>query len=266
LLEGQNAVVTGGASGIGAATCRRMAAEGARVAVLDTDLDGATVVADEIDGLALLADVSDSAALDEAIRRADEELGGLTLLFNNAGVGSINHLHGYDDDAWEQLLAVNLRGVFNGIRIAAPLMRAAGGGAIVNMASVSGVRPTRGEAPYSAAKAGVIALTKSAALEYAPSVRVNCVSPGLIETPLTALALSDEQLRPGIEAGTPLARVGTVDDVAGVVTFLCSDLSAYVTGENILVDGGSTLPSKQVDEMLGAMLDLFAPSRASSDE
>jgi NAD(P)-dependent dehydrogenase (short-subunit alcohol dehydrogenase family) len=260
LLDGHTALVTGGASGIGAATCRRMATEGARVAVLDSRGDKAQAVAAELGGLAIECDVADREAMDAAVGQVVDELGSLTLLFNNAGTGAIEHLHLYDDDLFERLLAVNLKGVFNGLRAAAPVMRAAGGGAIVNMASVSGVRPTIGEAPYSAAKAGVIALTKSAALEYAPEVRVNCVSPGLIETPLTAMAIADDALRADVEAGTPLGRVGRADEVAGVVVFLCSELAAYVTGENILVDGGSTLPSGQADGMLHAMLEMFSGS------
>jgi len=119
------------------------------------------------------------------------------------------------------------------------------------------MRPTRGEAPYGAAKAAVIALTSSAALEYAPTVRVNCVSPGLIETPLTAPLLADEAARRAFDASTPLGRVGTAQDVADVVAFLCSDRAAYVTGVNIPVDGGSLLPSAQVDASLRAILSRF---------
>jgi NAD(P)-dependent dehydrogenase (short-subunit alcohol dehydrogenase family) len=135
-------------------------------------------------------------------------------------------------------------------------MLEAGGGSIVNMASVSGMRPTRGEAPYAASKAAVIALTQSAALEYGPTIRVNCVSPGLIDTPLTAPLMGDEKVRAGFHRKTPLGRVGTADDVASVIAFLCSDMAAYVTGVNIPVDGGSLLPSAQVDGVLSAILAL----------
>jgi NAD(P)-dependent dehydrogenase (short-subunit alcohol dehydrogenase family) len=125
------------------------------------------------------------------------------------------------------------------------------------MASVSGMRPTRGEAPYAASKAAVIALTQSAALEYGPTIRVNCVSPGLIETTLTAPLMGDEKVRAGFDRKTPLGRVGTADDVASVIAFLCSDMAAYVTGINVPVDGGSLLPSAQVDGVLSAILALY---------
>jgi NAD(P)-dependent dehydrogenase (short-subunit alcohol dehydrogenase family) len=158
-------------------------------------------------------------------------------------------LHSYSDEAWARLMGVNLTGTFYGIRAAVPLMRDRGG-SIVNHASVSGVRPTRFEGPYSAAKAGVISLTMDAALEYAPDIRVNCVSPGLIETNLTAIVLGDETMRATVAAATPLGRIGTPREVADVVVFLASPLAAYVTGQNILVDGGSFLPNSQADAIL----------------
>jgi len=148
-----------------------------------------------------------------------------------------------------------MRGTFNGLRAAAPVLVAGGGGSIVNIASVSGIRPTRGEAPYSAAKAAVIALTRSAALEYGPTVRVNCVSPGLVETPLTAPLLRNAERRADLARRTPLGRPGTADEVASVVAFLCSDLASYVTGVNLVVDGGSLLPSSQVEGVLTSILD-----------
>ena len=249
LLDGQYALITGGASGIGAATARRMHAEGAQIAVLDIDGEGAQRVAAEVDGVALTADVSDALACAAAFAAATDALGGLTIVFNNAGMGAARPLHEYSDRAWARLVGVNLAGTFHGIRAAVPLLRESGG-CIVNHASVSGIRPTRFEGPYSAAKAGVISLTMDAALEYAPSIRVNCVSPGLIETPLTAGVLGDAAVRTAVEAATPMARVGTPEDVANVVVFLASPMAAYITGHNIVVDGGSCLPNSQADAIL----------------
>jgi NAD(P)-dependent dehydrogenase (short-subunit alcohol dehydrogenase family) len=255
LLDGQRVAVTGGGSGIGEATARRMVAEGARVAVLDVDGAAAQRVARELDGVAVEVDVADTDAMQDAIAGAARDLGGLTGLVNNAGIGNLKALHEYAEAEWERLIAVNLKGAFNGIRAVLPHLRSSGGGSIVNVASVSGVRPTRGEAPYAAAKAGVIALTRSAALEYGPEgIRVNCVSPGFIRTDLTEFAFSNSEWIETLESRTPLRRAGTADDVAKVVAFLCSDLAGYVTGQNLLVDGGSILPSAQVDHLLGELL------------
>ena len=257
LLDGARAVVTGAGSGIGRETCLQFAAHGARVVALDIDGDSARSVAKEIGGEPTVADVTDREALETAMHRAAELLGGITILVNNAGVGAMKPLHQYKDSEYAAVVDASLRGTFNGIGVAAPLMVAGGGGSIVNMASVSGMRPTRGEAPYSAAKAGVIALTQSGALEYAPTVRVNCVSPGLIETPLTSALLHNDEARQVFDRGTPLGRVGTAADVAGVIVFLCSDLAAYVTGANIPIEGGSLLASAQMDSTLSAILCLF---------
>jgi len=255
LLDGRKAIVTGGGSGIGAATARRLAAEGARVAVLDLDFATARVVADEIGGTAIEVNVIDGAAVERATAEAAEAMGGLTTVFLNAGIGSLKSLHAYSDKEWDLLVDVNLKGTFHGLRSAVPHLQAGGGGSVVTMASVSGIRPTRGEAPYAAAKAGIIALTRSAALEYGPDgVRVNAVSPGFIRTPLTEFTWSMPEHLAAIEAGTPMGRTGTADDIAGVVVFLASDLAGYVTGQNLVVDGGSMLPSAQMDPLLRDLL------------
>jgi NAD(P)-dependent dehydrogenase (short-subunit alcohol dehydrogenase family) len=250
-------IVTGGASGIGAAICRRLAADGLRVGVLDRDAGGAAEVAGQVGGIALVADVADSGAVDAAVERAADELGGLRGLVNNAGVGNLKSLTEYTDREFELIWRVNVSGVFHGIRAAAPRLLATGGGAIVNLASVSGVRPTRGEGPYSAAKAAVIALTQSAALELAPAIRVNCVSPGFVHTPLNDMLASDAALRASIEAGTPLGRVGQPEEVADLVAVLLSDTTSYLSGQNLVLDGGSTLTSAQMDGVLGPLLGSF---------
>ena len=254
ILEGRRIVVTGGGSGIGRATCVRLSAEGATVAVLDVDAEAAKAVAGEVGGHAVVADVRSGDETTSAMSAAATVMGGLDGLVANAGVGNVAHLHRYGDDEWARLVGVNLSGVFHSLRAALPLIRDAGGGSVVTVASVSGSRPTRGESPYAAAKAGVISLTKSAALEYAPDVRANCVSPGFVDTPLTAFAVADETMRTSIERGTPLGRVGTADEIAAVIAFLLSDEASYLTGQDLVVDGGSTLLNPQVDPMLTTFL------------
>jgi NAD(P)-dependent dehydrogenase (short-subunit alcohol dehydrogenase family) len=262
-FDGAAVVVTGGGSGIGAATCRTLAGGGARVAVLDRRAESAGAVAAEVGGLAIVADVGDSAAVDDALARADAELGGLTGLVNNAGVGNLKPLEDYTDKDLDLIWRVNLAGAYYCLRAAVPYLRRSyeagrGVGSVVNVASVSGVRPTRGEAPYSAAKAAVIALTSSAALEWAPAVRVNCVSPGFVRTPLNEMLVADDTARAGLESRTPLARVGTAEETAGVIGFLLSDAAGYLTGHNLVLDGGSLLPSEQMDPILGPLLEMFA--------
>jgi meso-butanediol dehydrogenase/(S,S)-butanediol dehydrogenase/diacetyl reductase len=254
LLEGQTAIVTGGGSGIGRATCRRMREEGARVAVLDVNHESAQLVAKEVDGTAHQVDVSDAEALRAAVDEAVDALGGLTIMYNNAGIGNMSSLHQWDPAEWNRIIGVNLTGVYHGFRAAVPHILAAGGGSIVSTASISGVRPSAGEAPYSAAKAGVAAITASAALEYGPRIRVNAVAPGLIQTALTDPLLQffpNERAR--YERTTPVGRLGEPEDIADVVVFLCSDLARFITGQNLVVDGGMTLHGAGVDGIFEQM-------------
>jgi NAD(P)-dependent dehydrogenase (short-subunit alcohol dehydrogenase family) len=257
LLDGQRAVVTGGASGIGRASARRMAEEGAAVAVVDVNGEAAREVADEIDGSAHVADVTDPEGLRAAVDAAAGAMGGITIMFNNAGIGGLSPLHEWAPEEWNRILAVNLTGVYLGFRAAVPHIRASGGGAIVSTASISGTRPAAGEAPYSAAKAGVAAITASAALEYGPQIRVNSVSPGMILTALTEpLVQFLPHERERFDRVTPLGRIGQPDDVADVVVFLCSHLARFITGQNIVVDGGMTLHGSGVD---GIFDQVFGP-------
>jgi NAD(P)-dependent dehydrogenase (short-subunit alcohol dehydrogenase family) len=180
------------------------------------------------------------------------------VLVNNAGAGDLRPLHTVDEKLWHRIVDVNLTGTYNGIKAAVPLMLAAGGGTIVNNASLSGLMPTRNEAAYSAAKAGVIALTKSGALEYGPNVRVNCVAPGHVRTPLTAaFDLMTDVFEPVAEA-LPLKRVGEADEVAQVILFLASDRSSYITGQTIVVDGGGSLPQAGTDVALAELVKRFS--------
>jgi len=248
LLEGHKAIVTGGGSGIGRATCRRMAAEGAQVAVFDIDGATAEAVAKELDSPHFAVDVGDPAAMQQAVDAAATELGGLSIIYNNAGTAAFNKLHELEPAEWDRVLRVNLTGVWAGIRAAVPHMLRGGRGSIVSTASISGTRPAAGEGPYSATKAAVAALTASAALEYAPSIRVNAVSPGMIRTTMTAPMfqfMTDQEER--FQRDTPVGRVGEPEDIADVVVFLCSELARFVTGQNLVVDGGLTLHGSGVD-------------------
>jgi NAD(P)-dependent dehydrogenase (short-subunit alcohol dehydrogenase family) len=225
-----------------------MAQEGAQVAVLDFNAEAAAAVADEIGGISFEVDVADGAALRHAIDSAVADLGGLSILYNNAGTSTFNRLHEMDPAEWDRVLRVNLTGVFAGFQAAVPHLLAGGGGAIVSTASISGLRPAAGEGPYAASKAAVAALTASAALEYAPTIRVNAVSPGMIRTAMTApmFEFLPSQVE-RFEIGTPMGRIGEPEDIADVVVFLCSDLARFITGQNIVVDGGLTLHGAGVD-------------------
>jgi NAD(P)-dependent dehydrogenase (short-subunit alcohol dehydrogenase family) len=228
-----------------------MAEEGAAVAVVDLNGEAAREVADEIDGTAHVADVTDPEGLRAAVEAAAGVMGGITIMFNNAGIGGLSPLHEWTPEEWNRLLAVNLTGVYLGFRAAVPHIQASGGGSIVSTASISGTRPAAGEAPYSAAKAGVAAITASAALEYGPQIRVNSVSPGMILTALTEpLVQFLPHERERFDRVTPLGRIGQPDDVADVVVFLCSHLARFITGQNIVVDGGMTLHGSGVDGIL----------------
>lgn len=257
-LAGHRAIVTGGAAGIGAATCRHLAGRGAAVAVLDRDEAGARAIAEELDGTAITVDVADPTATTIAVRAAAEALGGLTDVIANAGLGLMKPLHEYRDDEWALVIGVNLNGTFHTMRAAIPILLDGGGGNIVTVATLNATRPLQGEAPYSAAKAGVVNLTQTAALEYAPTIRANCVSPGMIATTLTQIITDDPGFTAVAEEGTPLGRIGSVDDVARVIGFLCSDAAAYMTGQNVVVDGGAGLPNLQADTIVRAVRERFS--------
>jgi 2-hydroxycyclohexanecarboxyl-CoA dehydrogenase len=238
-LEGRKALVTGGASGIGAAIARRLAAEGAQVTIGDLNLDGAREVAGEISADALELDVTD---LDSA-RAAVESTGTLDILVNNAGTDEFGFFVDVTPEQWETVLAVNLRGVLNCTRAALPGMQEAGYGRLVNIASEAGRIGSKGSAVYSAAKAGVIGFTKVMAREGARfGINANAIAPGPIETPLLMQALEfgeiGQKIVDNMKAGTQLRRLGSPDEVAAAAAFFASDDASYVTGECLGVSGG----------------------------
>lgn len=257
-LDGHRVILTGGGAGIGAATARLLAERGAQVAILDRAIDNARAVAEEVDGHAFEVDVADPTATTEAVQAAAAAMGGLTDVVANAGFGLNKAMHLYSDKEWRLVVGVNLDGTFHTLRAAIPILLAAGGGNIVTVATLNATRPLQGEAPYSAAKAGVVNLTATAALEYAPIIRANCVSPGMIATALTSLITDDPDFTAIAEAGTPLQRIGTADEVAGVIAFLCSDAATYITGQNLVVDGGAGLPNLQADTIVKAVRERFS--------
>lgn len=245
------ALVTGGGSGIGEATCHLLAAEGAVVTVLDRDEDAAGRVAAAVGGRAVAADVGDSEAVHRAVTDSALAMGGLTIVVNNAGVGMAKTLVDYTDKEWSLLIGVNLTGTFNMIRAAAPVIGESGGGAIVNNTSLTGLRPTRGEGPYSAAKAGVINLTQVMAKEWAASqILVNAVCPGTVDTDLVNpgnlfVDLMDAAQPDGfggwVGREIPIGRMQTAEEVASVIAFLMSDDARYITGEAVNVSGGQMM-------------------------
>ena len=241
-LEGQTAVVTGASRGIGRAICLKLAEAGAHVAGLDILLDsleetGQMVRDRDVQFLALEADVSQFPQVQAALKQAAEQFDTLDVLVNNAGITRDNLLLRISEEDWAKVLAINLTGVFNGIKAVARIMSRQRSGRIINIASTVGITGNVGQANYSASKAGVIGLTKTAARELARrNVTVNAVAPGFILTPMTE-KLSDEA-RQGSLAQIPLGRFGTAEDVAGVVLFLAGPDAAYLTGKVIPVDGG----------------------------
>lgn len=242
-LEGRIALVTGGTGGIGAATCSRLAAEGARVAVADLDLDRARALAADIDGLGVELDVRSTDSARAAVAAAESDLGPLDVLVNNAGIADDDFFVRSTEDQWDRLIAVNVRGVLAVTHAVLPGMQDRGSGSIVNLASEAGRVGSQLGTVYSATKGAVIAFTKALAKETARrGVRVNAVAPGPIDTPMMRQAAQlgeiGERFVQGMIASTAMRRPGHPDEVAATIAYLACDDASYVTGETIGVSGG----------------------------
>ncbi|MCT2276058.1 SDR family NAD(P)-dependent oxidoreductase [Micromonospora chalcea] len=238
-------LVTGGASGLGEATARRFAAEGGKLVIADINTEGAERVAASLpDALAVTMDTGDAASVERGIAEAVARYGRLDVIFNNAGIdGQQQALHEMDLANWEKVRRINGDGVFYVLRYGIDAMLRSGGGAIVNTSSTAGLTAQDNISPYTFTKAGIVGLTRSAAVEYAArGVRVNAVAPTVVMTPLVehfiANAPDPEQMRRQMESFNPKPGIPTADDVAGVVLFLASDDAAWVTGHTIPIDGG----------------------------
>ncbi|AFP38624.1 3-oxoacyl-ACP synthase [Mycolicibacterium smegmatis] len=241
LLTGQTAVVTGGAQGLGLAIAKRFISEGARVVLGDLNSEATEAAVEELGGsevaAAVRCDVTSSADVDALVQAAVERFGGLDIMVNNAGITRDATLRKMTEEQFDQVIAVHLKGTWNGTKAAAAIMRENKRGAIVNMSSISGKVGLIGQTNYSAAKAGIVGMTKAAAKELAYlGVRVNAIQPGLIRSAMTEAMpqrIWDEKL-----AEIPMGRAGEPDEVAKVALFLASDLSSYMTGTVLEVTGG----------------------------
>jgi NAD(P)-dependent dehydrogenase (short-subunit alcohol dehydrogenase family) len=236
------ALITGAARGIGLATAKRFLAEGWAVALLDIEdtqlREAAASLADPVNVLTLHCDVSDAAAVNAAMARVNERFGRLDALVNNAGVAVFKPILETADDEWDRVLAVNLTGPFLCIKAVAPFMREHGGGAIVNITSISGLRASTLRVAYGTSKAGLAHLTQQAAVELASlGIRVNAVAPGPVDTAM-AKAVHSPAIRADYHDAIPLNRYGLEEELAEAIFFLCSERSSYITGQLLAVDGG----------------------------
>ena len=248
-LDGKVALITGGASGMGMVASRLFASEGAKVVLTDVSDDAGEQTAEAIradggDALYVHADVSSEADAKGMVDRAVESYGGLTILYNNAGVmlGDDGSVDTTDESVWDTTLAINVKGVAFGCKYGVPAMIASGGGSIINVASfVAWLGAATSQTAYTASKGAVLAMTREIAVEYARrGIRCNALCPGPIDTPLLAELLSDPARRQRRLVHIPMGRLGTAEELAKAALFLASDDSSFMTGASLIVDGGIT--------------------------
>ena len=246
LLEGKTALITGAARGIGKAIALKFASEGANIAFTDLVIDEigketeAEIAALGVKVKGYASNAADFAQTETVVAQVKEEFGSVDILVNNAGITKDGLMLRMTEQQWDAVIAVNLKSAFNFIHACVPVMMRQRAGSVINMASVVGVHGNAGQANYAASKAGLIALAKSVAQEMGPKgIRANAIAPGFIETAMTAAL--PEAVREDWKKKIPLRRGGQVEDIAAVATFLASDMSSYVSGQVIQVDGGMNM-------------------------
>jgi len=242
-FEGKVALITGGGSGLGRASAIRLASEGAAIAIADISPEGGRETCsqiEEIGGKAVFisADVTKSADAERMVAETVKELGRLDVLFTSAGVGAGGTVVDTDEEYWDRVVNLDLKGVYLSAKFAIPEMRKVGGGAIVNISSIGGRRGISG-ASFAAAKGGVINLTRQMAIAHArENIRANCICPGYIATPIIQRILDDPEALKRVSARHPMGRIGKAEEVAAAVAFLASDEASFITGAILAVDGG----------------------------
>jgi len=246
-LEGKLAVITGAATGIGRATAQLFAREGAQVVVADINEADAQETVDGISAQGGTAhfvrtDVSRAAEMESLMQRAADLMGGIDVIYNNAGAQRSGHITEFDESDWDLLMEVNPKSCFFGVKYGVPYLRERGGSSIINMASLAGLEGGPGLSAYSASKGAIVAFSRSLAAELGPEIRVNSVCPGFIDTPFNQPVVSfmggREKQAEVVQESVLLQRQGTPEEVAPVVLFLASDASSYMTGQALVIDGG----------------------------